>query len=93
MIEVVTKWYNEQGSNQREIINRLSSENVKAGKNRRIGDNSASTGHVHNTMLPDGGLQQVLAEHKIHVPGANILNAGQDIMGGKMVGACVCVCC
>jgi len=67
MIEVVKTWFNEQGNNKNEIINRLSSENVKAGKNRRLGDNSASTGHVHNQMLPEGGLQQVLAQHQIHV--------------------------
>jgi hypothetical protein len=67
MINVVKTWFNELGNNKNEIIQRLSSENVKAGKNKRIGDNTASTGHVHNSMLPEGGLQQVLAQHQIHV--------------------------
>lgn len=67
MLDVVHKWFNEQGNNKNEVLNRLSSDMVKAGRNRRLGDNSASTGHVHNQMLPEGGLQQVLAQHQIHV--------------------------
>lgn len=85
MLDKMREWFNGQGRDQQEVLNRLTSANVKAGKNKRIGDNSASTGHVHNQMLPDGGLQQVLAQHNVHVPGSQVLNAGQDLLSGKMV--------
>ncbi len=54
---------------KQEILIRLTSQNVKIGNNKWIGDNSLATGHVHNTLLPDGGLQQVLAQHNMHVVG------------------------
>ncbi|WVF72344.1 hypothetical protein IAT40_007158 [Kwoniella sp. CBS 6097] len=83
MLDKMKAWIDGQGSHKNEILNRLTADNVKQGKNKRIGDNSQSTGHVHNQMLPEGGLQQVVASHNIHVPGAQLLNAGQDLMSGK----------
>ncbi|ORX39730.1 putative heterokaryon incompatibility protein HET-C [Kockovaella imperatae] len=83
MLDKMKHWFQSTGRDQHEILNRLTSENVRAGKNKRIGDNSTDTGHVHNSMLPEGGLQQVLAQHNVHIPGAQILNAGQDLLGGK----------
>ncbi|WVQ78200.1 hypothetical protein IAT38_000283 [Cryptococcus sp. DSM 104549] len=84
MLDKMREWINSTGNHKNELISRLSADNVKAGKNRRIGDTSAQTGHVHNALLPDGGLQQVIAQQNIHVPGAQVLNAGQDLMSGKM---------
>ncbi|RSH77731.1 uncharacterized protein EHS24_002789 [Apiotrichum porosum] len=83
MLEHMRKWLDSQGKDRNEILNRLTSDNVKAGKNRRIGDTSPE-GHVHNSMLPEGGLQEVFQQHNVHVPGSQVLNAGQDILGGKM---------
>ena len=67
MLDKMKQWFNSTGRDRNEILNRLTSESVKAGKNKRIGDTSGNTGHVHNSMLPEGGLQQVLSQHKIHV--------------------------
>jgi hypothetical protein len=67
MLDKMRHWIDTQGRDKHEVLQRLTSDNVKAGKNKRIGDNSASTGHVHNSMLPEGGLQQVLAQHNVHV--------------------------
>ncbi|TXT13760.1 hypothetical protein VHUM_01127 [Vanrija humicola] len=100
MFNHMGKWLNELGSNKNQAIDRLTAESVKGGKNKRIGDNSTDTGHVHNPLLPDGGLQAVIAQHGGHMvsqprpvasvltlqPGASILNAGQDLASGKMVG-------
>jgi hypothetical protein len=72
MLDKMHAWFNATGSDRGEILNRLSAENVKAGKNKRIGDDSTSTGHVHNSLLPEGGLQQVLAQHNVHVVGVYI---------------------
>ena len=69
MLDKMKQWFHGTGSHQHEILNRLTSESVKAGKNKRIGDNSSNTGHVHNSMLPEGGLQSVLAQHNVHVVG------------------------
>ena len=66
MLEKMHHWYNTV-PNRGEILNRLNAENIKAGKNHRIGDQSQTTGHVHNSLLPEGGLQQVLAQQNIHV--------------------------
>lgn len=85
MLDKMREWINSTGSNKNEILHRLTSDMVKQGKNRRIGDTSATTGHVHNQLLPEGGLQQVIAQQNVHVPGASVLNAGQDLMSGKMV--------
>ncbi|KAL1411226.1 hypothetical protein Q8F55_002177 [Vanrija albida] len=84
MFNHMGKWLNELGSNKNQAIDRLTSESVKGGKNKRIGDNSTDTGHVHNQLLPDGGLQAVIAQQGGHMPGASILNAGQDLASGKM---------
>jgi len=67
MLDKMHHWIDTQGRDKHEILQRLTSDSVKAGKNKRIGDNSTSTGHVHNAMLPEGGLQQVLAQHNVHV--------------------------
>jgi hypothetical protein len=107
MLDKMHHWIDSQGGNKREILNRLTADNVKAGKNRRIGDTSGATGHAHNAMLPEGGLQQVLAQHNVHVvclpstamnmelitlqPGNQILNAGQDLLSGKKV-SCETLC-
>lgn len=69
MLEHMRKWLDSQGKDRNEILNRLTSDNVKAGKNRRIGDTSPE-GHVHNSMLPEGGLQEVFQQHNVHVVGA-----------------------
>lgn len=84
MLEHMRKWFDSKGGDKHEIINRLSSDNVKAGKNKRIGDNSSGHDDHSHGSLPDGGLQGVLAQHNIHVPGAQYLNMGQDLAGGKM---------
>ncbi|RSH91209.1 hypothetical protein EHS25_009508 [Saitozyma podzolica] len=83
MMEKMQHWISTV-NNRGEILRRLTADSVKSGGNKRIGDESAATGHVHNSMLPDGGLQQVLAQHNVHVPGAQALNAGQDLLSGKM---------
>lgn len=85
MLDKMREWINGTGSNRNETLHRLTSDMVKQGKNRRIGDTSTTSGHVHNQLLPEGGLQQVIAQQNIHVPGASVLNAGQDLMSGKMV--------
>lgn len=105
MLGRVKNWIDSTGRDKQEILRRLTSDSVKNHKNKRIGDTSTETGHVHNTMLPDGGLQQVLAQHNIHVvslvqhegckvsdskPGAQVLNAGQDLLGGKKVSPSWC---
>ncbi|KAK8869938.1 hypothetical protein IAR55_000506 [Kwoniella newhampshirensis] len=82
MLDKMRAWVDGTGRDKQELLNRLTSDSVKAGKNKRIGDTSGS-GHVHNQMLPEGGLQQVLAQQNIHVPGAQVLNAGQDLLSGK----------
>ncbi|WVN85209.1 uncharacterized protein L203_100354 [Cryptococcus depauperatus CBS 7841] len=84
MLDGMREWLRGTGSDQREILSRLTADSVKQSKNRRIGDTSQNTGHVHNQLLPEGGLQQVVAQQNMHVPGANILNAGQDLVSGKM---------
>lgn len=100
MLDKMRAWLDSTGNNRGELLRRLTSDAVRHHKNVRIGDTSASTGHVHNALLPEGGLQQVVAQHNIHVvsliehmrsaltakPGAQVLNAGQDLMSGKMVG-------
>ncbi|WRT66987.1 uncharacterized protein IL334_003953 [Kwoniella shivajii] len=83
MLDKMRNWI-DTVHNKNEILNRLTSDKVKSGGNKRIGDTSQATGHVHNQMLPEGGLQQVVASHNIHVPGAQYLNAGQDLVSGKM---------
>lgn len=70
MLDKLRAWIDSRGRDKQEIVNRLTSGNVKSGNNKRIGDNSQSTGHVHNSMLPEGGLQQVLAQHNVHVVSA-----------------------
>ncbi|WWC61274.1 uncharacterized protein I303_103855 [Kwoniella dejecticola CBS 10117] len=82
MLDKMRNWIDTVHQKQ-EILNRLTADKVKAGGNKRIGDNSQSTGHVHNQLLPEGGLQQVVASHNMHVPGAQFLNAGQDLLSGK----------
>ena len=67
MLDKMKQWLHSTGRDQHEILNRLTSESVKAGKNKRIGDTSGDSGHVHNAMLPQGGLQQVLSQHNVHV--------------------------
>ncbi|TYJ55362.1 hypothetical protein B9479_003977 [Cryptococcus floricola] len=84
MIDKMREWFESTGNDKNEILNRLSSDNVKEGKNKRIGDTSTDTGHVHNQLLPEGGLQQVIAQQNIHVPGAQYLNDAQDLASGKM---------
>ena len=60
-------WIDSRGHEKQEILSRLTSHNVKTGNNRRIGDHSQTTGHVHNSLLPEGGLQQAVSQHGIHV--------------------------
>lgn len=67
MLEHMRKWWQEQGKDQRASLERLTSAAVREGKNKRIGDNSVSTGHVHNQLLPEGGLQEVIAQHNIGI--------------------------
>ncbi|WOO81062.1 uncharacterized protein LOC62_03G004590 [Vanrija pseudolonga] len=84
MFNHMGKWLNELGGNKNQAIDRLTADSVKGGKNKRIGDNSTDTAHVHNPLLPDGGLQAVIAAQGGHMPGASYLNAGQDLASGKM---------
>lgn len=67
MIDKVKAWIDGTGRDKQEILNRLTADSVKNHKNKRIGDTSDTSGHVHNQMLPEGGLQQVLAQHNVHV--------------------------
>ena len=67
MLEKMRAWIDSRGHEKQEVLNRLTSHNVKIGNNRRIGDHSQTTGHVHNSLLPEGGLQQALAQHGVHV--------------------------
>lgn len=67
MLQKMKQWIDSRGHDKQEILHRLSSANVKSGNNKRIGDQSQSTGHVHNAMLPQGGLQEVLKQHNVHV--------------------------
>ncbi|KAI5455097.1 hypothetical protein NCC49_002368 [Naganishia albida] len=85
MTDEFHQWFQSLGSNQREILNRLTENSVRNHRNKRIGDNSDTTGHSHGA-LPDGGLQAVLAQHQVHVPGASYLNDAQDLMAGKLPG-------
>lgn len=71
MFEHMRNWIDQTGRDKNEIINRLGSDNVRNGKNKRIGDTSTDTGHVHAAGLPDGGLQAVLAQHNVHVVSQN----------------------
>ncbi|WWD01562.1 hypothetical protein V866_008507 [Kwoniella sp. B9012] len=82
MLDKMRNWIDTVHQKQ-EILNRLTADKVKSGGNRRIRDSSQATGHVHNQLLPEGGLQQVVASHNVHVPGAQYLNAGQDLLSGK----------
>lgn len=67
MLDKLRNWLDGTGRDRAEILRRLTSDAVRGHKNKRIGDTSESTGHVHNAMLPQGGLQQVVASHNIHV--------------------------
>ena len=69
MLDQVRKWIEGSGRDKQAILNRLTSDSVRQHKNKRLGDNSTDGGHVHNQMLPEGGLQQVLAQHNVHVVG------------------------
>ncbi|BEI86570.1 hypothetical protein CcaverHIS002_0608570 [Cutaneotrichosporon cavernicola] len=71
MLDHMHKWWQEQGKDQQPSLERLTAQAVREGRNKRIGDNSVSTGHVHNQLLPEGGLQQVIAQHNIQIPGFN----------------------
>jgi hypothetical protein len=70
MLGKVREWIDSQGHNKQEVLNRLTAAAVKDHRNKRIGDTSNTSGHVHNSMLPEGGLQQVLAQHNVHVVSA-----------------------
>jgi hypothetical protein len=71
MLERMRKWLDETGSQRSTIINLLTSDSVRAHKNKRLSSNSSGQGgHVHNQLLPEGGLQGALAQHKIHVVSA-----------------------
>ena len=67
MLDKMRAWFQGLGGDESEILRRLNSDSVKNGRNRRIGDHSQTTGHVHNSMLPDGGLQHVLSQQNVHV--------------------------
>ncbi|CAK9782756.1 Het-C-domain-containing protein [Cutaneotrichosporon oleaginosum] len=80
MLDHMHKWWQGQGKDQQASLQRLTAQAVREGRNKRIGDDSVSTGHVHNQMLPEGGLQQVIAQHNIQIPG---FSGGQGNQGGK----------
>ncbi|KAI9638574.1 putative heterokaryon incompatibility protein HET-C [Dioszegia hungarica] len=84
MLDTVRQWIDEQGSNKQETLRRLTSDSVQNHKNIRIGAKDEYSGHVHNSIAGEGGLQGMLASHNVHVPGNQVLNAGQDLMSGKM---------
>lgn len=85
MMDRMKKWLDSTGRDRAELLRRLTPDSVKQGRNKRIGHENDDPGaHVHNSVLPEGGLQSVLASHNMHVPGAQVLNAGQDLLGGKM---------
>jgi len=67
MLDKMRAWIDSRGHEKQEILHRVTSNNVRTGNNKRIGDQSLATGHVHSSMLPEGGLQQVLAQHNVHV--------------------------
>jgi hypothetical protein len=66
MLDKMRAWL-DKIQNRGEILNRLTSDAVRQHRNVRPGDTSAQGGHVHNAMLPEGGLQAVVASHNIHV--------------------------
>ena len=100
MLDKMRAWIDSRGYDKQEVMSRLSSNSVKIGNNKRIRDQSPTTEHLHNSMLSDVGLQQLLAQHDFHIvsihsithaarlmtrqPGAQVLNSGQDLLSGKM---------
>lgn len=78
MFEHMRQWIESTGRDKNEIINRLGSENVRNGKNKRIGDNSPDTGHSHGS-LASGGLQGVLAQHNVHMVSSSLQVYGTDV--------------
>ena len=80
MAEKMRQWIDGTGSQRNTIINLLTSDNVRAHKNKRLGDHSQATGHVHNSMLPEGGLQGALASQKIHVVRALFVRTREAII-------------
>lgn len=60
-------WFDGCGRDKQEILNRLTSDSVKAHRNKRLGDNSDSGGGEHNHGSLSGGLQGVLAQHNVSV--------------------------
>jgi hypothetical protein len=69
MLNKLREWIDHQGNKKQAVLDRLTSQAVREHRNKRLGDNSTDGGHVHNAMLPQGGLQQVLAQHQVHVVG------------------------
>lgn len=89
MLDYMHQWIESQGSHKQEVLNRLTAAKVRSNDNRRIGDTS-SVAHSHDHHaggVPSQGLQGVLATHNVHVPGAQYLNMGQDLLQGKMPGS------
>ncbi|KAL7416920.1 heterokaryon incompatibility protein Het-C-domain-containing protein [Mrakia frigida] len=88
MLEFMKSWIDGQGRDKQEVLNRLTAAKVRSGDNRRIGDTSTVThSHDHATSVPAGGLQGMLSSNNVHVPGAQYLNMGQDLLAGKMPGS------
>lgn len=67
MLDKMRAWFDNCGRDKQEILNRLTSDSVKAHRNKRLGDNSDSGGGEHNHGSLGGGLQGVLASHNVSV--------------------------
>jgi hypothetical protein len=73
MLDTVRQWIDEQGSNKQETLRRLTSDSVQNHKNIRIGAKDEYSGHVHNSIAGEGGLQGMLASHNVHVVSWQVL--------------------
>lgn len=71
MLDKMRAWIDSTG-NKGEILNRLTSDAVRQHRNVRPGHTGGDT-HVHNALLPEGGLQAVVASHNIHVVSSSII--------------------
>lgn len=46
MLDKMRAWIDSRGHEKQEILHRVTSNNVRTGNNKRIGDQSLATGHV-----------------------------------------------
>ena len=78
MLDKMQAWFDGCGRDKQEILNRLTSDSVRAHRNKRLGDKSDSGGGEHNHGSISGGLQGVLAQHNV-----SVVSASKE--GGKVI--------